>query len=519
MRSRLLFILLPIASVLILQCSSNDGPAEAPAATRAELTFPLNGDTFDIELVNRTFLGNFHRNYYGDSAPARLHIVWKTYLGGGKTVLPIGNGVDRIWEGAGWTGQPLLFYENGRLVLVQGCYDHNLKKFDAATGELIWKYEYDDVIKGTGTFWADPNARDVNKKYVLLQGSRLGNNNTRSSPFVWSFRAISFLTGQELWRFNSVRTQSYARDVDASALIHNDTGYIGLENGIFLVFDPSPEKAVEKDGYLQPAVYDQDWMYTDADAKAHGNNLVAEASPTIFQNRVYVPTGAGHVYGYNLDTDTLDWDFFTGSDIDGTMPVTDDNCLVASVEKQYIPGQGGVFKLDPTKPADSSCVVWYFPTKNKKYAEWYGGIIGSVTINDQTRQEGDPYMACFTAIDGYFYVVDHMSIDSTRLVLGPNNKRKYHPPKVLFKYPTGAAISTPIIVGNRMIVATYEGLYLFEHDEELNFRLMDKRTDLWEVEATPVVHNGHVYLASRNGYLHCFGHNPLEIRPEEAPRE
>lgn len=557
-------LLLPLVAFLSSCQSEPTSTLSVQPALQAQPRNLIYGDSIDIIPINPTFLGNFTRNYYGDSAPARLDLIWKTYLGAGVTIVPVGGGTRRVWEGAGWTGQPLLFEENGKLVIIQGCYDHTLKKIDGETGEIIWKYEFDDVLKGTGTFWADPNAREVNKKYMIIQGSRLGNKNTRNSPFVWSFRAVSFLTGEELWRFNSVRTQSYARDVDASALIHNDTGYIGLENGIFMVFDPSPEKAVMKDGYLQPAVYDQDTMYTMADAVAHGNNLVAEASPTIFGNYIYVPTGAGHVYGYNLHTDSIDWDFYTGSDIDGTMPLTSDSCFLLAIEKQYIKGQGGVFKIDPLKP-DTACVVWFFPTPNRSYAEWDGGIIGSVTINDSylnqqeppptpPLQEGSniyspPYkegspkagvvssppgkegwpkagvvnsppdkqsqggvpdhwgtrLACFTAIDGNFYVVDHMHIDSSKTVKGPNLDRDYSTPELIFKYPTGPAISTPIIVGNRIVVATYEGFYLFEYDADLNFRLLDSRSDLWEVEATPVVHNGRIYVASRNGYLHCFG--------------
>lgn len=503
---------------LLSACSEGTASVRAQVAVNADSRPLIFGDSFHIQPINPTFLGNFHRNYYGDSAPARLDLIWKTYLGAGVTIVPVGGGTRRVWEGAGWTGQPLVFKQNGQLVLIQGCYDHTLKKINAETGEVIWKYEFDDVLKGTGTFWVDPNAREVNKKYVIMQGSRLGNKNTRNSEFVWSFRAVSFLTGEELWRFNSVRTQSYARDVDASALVHNDTAYIGLENGIFMVFDPSPEKAEMKDGYLQPVVYDQDTMYTKADAVAHGGNLVAEASPTILRNHVYVPTGAGHVFGYNLDTDSLDWDFFTGSDIDGSMPLSDDSCLLLAIEKQYIPGQGGVFKLDPSKP-DSACVVWYYPTPTKGFAEWDGGIIGSVTINDSYRKPGDPHLACFTAIDGNFYVIEHATIDSSRTVKGPNLDQEFPTPTLLFKYPTGPAISTPIIVRNRIVVATYEGFYLFEYDDDLNFKLLDSRLDLWEVEATPVVHNGRVYLASRNGYLHCFGHNPDEVRPIVQPRQ
>ena len=47
------------------------------------------------------------------------------------------------------------------------------------------------------------------------------------------------------------------------------------------------------------------------------------------------------------------------------------------------------------------------------------------------------------------------------------------------------------------------GLHLFRYDEKLNFTLLDTRPYVFE--ATPVVHDGRIYVASRNGYLYCFG--------------
>ena len=80
-----------------------------------------------VELINPTFLGNEQRNYYGDNAPDSLNIIWKHYLGKGKTTISRNLG-ERLWAGAGWTGQPLLYKEDDSLYLIQGAYDHHLKK-------------------------------------------------------------------------------------------------------------------------------------------------------------------------------------------------------------------------------------------------------------------------------------------------------------------------------------------------------------------------------------------------------
>src|SRR6056300_1336711 len=73
-----------------------------------------------------TYLGDNQRNYYGDQAPSKLRIKWKTPLGSGRTMF--GTGDVRTWKGAGWTGQPLVIQEGNELYLIQGTLSHHVKK-------------------------------------------------------------------------------------------------------------------------------------------------------------------------------------------------------------------------------------------------------------------------------------------------------------------------------------------------------------------------------------------------------
>jgi outer membrane protein assembly factor BamB len=454
-----------------------------------------------IKVIIGTFLGNFERNYYGDSLPESLDIIWQYDIGTGKTRV---GSIIKTWSGAGWTGQPLLIREDSLLYLIQNSYDYNLKKINAQTGKLVWQYEYDDVLKGTGTIWKSPDKEDGYNQFVIIQGSRQGFNNTLSTPVIPSLRAISYLTGEELWRFNSKKTESYSRDVDASALILKDTAYIGLEIGMFMVFDPDYKLADFKDSILQPKIYYTDSLYSQSDHLKHGGNLVTESSPSVLGNRVYIASGSGHVYGFNLTTKKIDWDFYIGSDIDGSPIVTSDSCILISIEKQYIAGNGGILKLNPAKDSKDA-VVWYFPTENKEFVTWLGGVIGSCGINDSyNKNENDICIAAFMGIDGYLYVVNHKEIDSTKTVLGFDNITKYPTPKLLFKVKTGSSISTPIIVNNRLLAASYDALFLYEFDKDFNFTLLDKR-EYGSIEATPITHKGRIYLACRNGNLYCLG--------------
>ncbi len=497
-------VFLPAVLFFLFSCSSKSSNTQGiiKAQTIADSSYQEE-DTLDYRLIIPTFLGTSGRNYYGDKAPDTLSIIWKLYLGKGKTVISRKIG-EKIWAGAGWTGQPLLVEEDDTLYIIQGAYDHHLKKINAHNGTLVWQYKFDDVVKGTGTIWDNKNADELKNRLVILQGSRLGTDNYLDSKYIPSYRAISYYTGEELWRLNSALTRSYSRDVDGSALIINDTAYLGLENSMFTVFSPDYKKASLRDGMLQPQIYEEHKIYTDKDIAAHRGNLVTESSPALLGNHIYIASGTGHIWGYNLHTRAIDWDFYIGSDIDGSAVVTSDKCILVSVEKQYITGQGGIFKLDPSKSPDKA-VKWYFPTSNKKYASWEGGVIGTVAVNDTYNEGNYASIAVFMGIDGYLYVVEHDVIDSTKRVYGPRKENTYHPPRLIFKQNIGPSISTPIVVGNKIIAAGYNGLYLFRFDENMNIILLAKFNGTFE--STPIVNNGKIYIASRNGYFYCLGDN------------
>jgi len=462
-------------------------------------------DTSTIDLINPTYLGGPSRNYYGDSLPDSLNIIWKTYLGEGKTVISRRLG-ERKWKGAGWTGQPLLVKEKDTLFIIQGAYDHNLKKIYAQTGKIKWQYKFDDVIKGTGTIWVNPDSISDEQKYIILQGSRLGVGNYLDSKHIPSYRGISYISGKELWRLDVKWTESYSRDVDGSALVLDTLVYIGLENSLFTIIDPNPLHGDTINKMYQPKILKEHKLYTKKDVVSHKKNIVTESSPSLIDNNIYVTSGSGHVFGYNIIKDTLDWNFFIGSDIDGSAIVTNDSCLLVTIEKQYIKGKGGTLKLNPQKPANDA-LEWFFPVSDTLYNGWLGGIIGSTAINDNYIDDaaGIPPLAAFTGIDGFLYVVRHDSILKDSIILSFDSTTFVHPPLLIFKKEIGPSISTPIIVGNKLLACGYHGMFLFEFDKNLNFKLIDSKPFI--VESTPVCHRGRIYIASRNGYLYCLG-NP-----------
>ncbi len=456
-----------------------------------------------IQILIKTFRGNEQRNYYGNEAPNSLRTIWKLSLGSGRSVV---KDVPRIWTGAGWTGQPLLFKEKGKYFLIQGAYDYNLRKINAETGKVFWAYKFDDIIKGTATIWENPNPDEAENRFVIMQGSRYGAKNEWEAKVIPSFRAISLISGKELWRMNVKMTYSYSRDVDASALVINDTAYIGLENGIFSIFNPDNKFAALRDSIVQPKIFKEFKLYNDSDVLLHGRNFVTESSPTLLNNKIYIGA-CSRILGYNLGSHRLDWNFYIATDIDGTVVATKSDKLLVTIEKQYIDGKGGVIKLDPSK-FENEAVEWFFPTGDRQFGEWEGGIIGTIAVNDYYNPfDSLPAIAAFSAIDGYMYVIDYNAIDGTKRVPSPNLKTEYPTPQLLYKYQIGPGISSPIIVNDKIIACSSSGIFLFKYqwiNGKFIMKLLDKITGV-PIEASPIVWNKRVYIASRNGYLYCLG--------------
>jgi len=485
---------------MFFSCSGNS-ETKARLPQNCEKTTIHLRNVKNTYIINQTFLGNAQRNYYGNEAPSDLKIIWQCNIGTGKTWVGT---TQKTWSGAGWTGQPLMIMFDDTLFIIQNTYEHNLKKIRVSDGKVIDKCEFDDVLKGTGTIWKNSNPKNEADEYYIMQGSRKGQMYGSEAKVVPSFKCVSFVGMKKTWILNSVKLRSYSRDVDGSPIVINDTAYLGLENGLFVVFDPNPAKAEMKDGFLQPLIYDIDTLFKPTDSDKHGGNLVTESSPSYLNGYIYVTSGSGHVFGYNIKKKKIDWIFDTGSDMDGSPVVTNDDCLIITLEKEYIAGKGGAMKINPALPP-GECVVWFYPTETITYAYWAGGIIGSVGVTDfYNKSDSVPNLAAFLGIDGYLYVVKHEVIDKSKQVDCPNLKNKYYMPELVFKYQTGSSIATPIIVGNKIIAATYQGVYLFEFDKNFKFKLLAHQ-DLGSFEATPFVWNKRIYVAGRNGFLHCFG--------------
>jgi outer membrane protein assembly factor BamB len=503
--------------------SSGATEALAPAvtpATSAVPGLPVNdGDGIKVG----TYLGNESRTFYGiGPVPETLRVIWRNRIGTGqtmgtKTVKGVAN-----WSGTGWTGQATIIREAGMLNLVVGGFDHGLRRIDAATGTTIWRYEFPDVIKGTNTIWIDPEATSEDTRIRVIAGSRRGFGLTLASPGIAPVRCVSFATGRELWRLPVRRTQSYSRDADASAIVRDGVVYQGVESADFYKLDPDRTKPLTIGGatFRRPVVLASALLYENGDAAAHGGNLVFEASPCMIGDVIYAAAGSGRVYGLRASDLKEVWQYRTGSDLDGTPAATRDGYLLVSLDREYIKGRGGVIKLDPRKTG-AAAAVWYLPTENRPFAEWTGGIIGSVSVNDSYDADGSrPALAACIAIDGNLYLFSQNETKGTTVIY--DGKTRLPKPVVVFKRNVGAAISTPIIVGDNIIACGYDSrvkVYRIVYDDpegvplkarngktvRVGVKLMDSLKLGGTIESTPVVWNGRIYVGCRDGYFYCIG--------------
>lgn len=473
-----------------------------------------------------SFLGGQRRDLTGfGPAPKALNLKWKLKLGSGPTQRKSDNALVS-WAGSGWTGQPTVVEDGGRTWLLLGAYDHNLHRIDAKNGKVKWEAKWPDVMKGTNTIVPNPSAADEKMRMIVVSGSRRGSDLRVGDKRIAPLRAVSFSTGKELWRLPVPKTHNYSQDVDSSPLWYQGVLYAPVESGYVYALDPF---TIEKrDGINQPKVIARSpRLYDASDVRAHPDigesNLAIEASPSAIEDVIYITSGAGHVYGLDRRTLKVVWDFKTGTDIDGTPSVTKDGKLLVTLEKQYTKKKGGAYLLDPSKPVKDA-VVWYYPTPTSGFAEWEGGAVCSVTTNEASNDGSKPRLAALNTIDGKVRIV---SIDKTTgpKAKGPGAKNSAPQPVEVFTDSIGSSISSPIIVGDRMVTAGYNNkVYLYRLRFEKTskdskgalpspdgrwWKVTAKRTDSFAgraaFESTPLVYGGRVYIGCRDGYLYCLG--------------
>ncbi|MDB4666848.1 PQQ-binding-like beta-propeller repeat protein, partial [bacterium] len=214
-----------------------------------------------------------------------------------------------------------------------------------------------------------------------------------------------------------------------------------------------------------------------------------------------IAAGVGRVYACGFGFfGGLGWSLDVGGDLNGTMPLTNDNHLLLGIEKQFINGRGGVMKFEP-----KGGVKWYYPLPDRKWYTWNGGLVGSPAVNHRYQSDVSKDLACFVGIDGVLTLINHKQVQPGVVVPGPRGLKQYPTPLVLdrVELPQGS-ISTPLFVGNKIIVGYDNGMDLYQVTPAGKLQRLDRLSGPM-FDATPIVWNGRVYAGSKNGNLYCLG--------------
>lgn len=425
-----------------------------------------------------TFRGNPTRSWYGTGPIPRTQpqVLWQ-YPGSKMCGESSEYGEVRNWCGTGWTGQPAVFEREGRTWVVFGAYDYKIHFLDAATGQdIIPPFATGDLAKGNVTI--DPDG------YPLVYAGSRDN----------FLRVIAFdgPEPRELYRING-RTPDrlHNDDWDAAPLIVNDHLIEGGENSWFIGYKLNRAYAADgtvtvtpQEAFRVPGFDDQ----LRADLGGNDSRRVSiEASVAISGDTAYFNNSGGLLQGWDISslrtgtgTVTRTLRYWTGDDSDSSIVVDDEGYLYVGVEVDRVTSRGKevgqMLKIDPRNPDNP--LVWSVHTSDRvDDGVWTTPII-------------DNDVVIWTTKPGYIYAIDRASgtVLWTRRVNGPS-------------------LSSPVLIDGVLLQGDAAGiLHAFDVTDP-----HVQPTELWQldiganIESTPAVWNGRIYVGTRAGYFVCVG--------------
>ena len=427
-----------------------------------------------------TFRGNPTRSFYGTGPMPRTapRVLWQ-YPGSGNPMCGESSeyGKKKYWCGTGWTGQPAVFEREGRTWVVFGAYDFKIHFVDAATGaDIIAPFASGDLAKGNVT--VDPDG------YPLIYAGSRDNY----------LRVIAFDgdAARELWKINGrTEDRKHNDDWDAAPLVLNDHLIEGGENGWFHGIKLNRAYAADGTVTVDPALAfrEQGWdqqLIDDLGTK-DPNRVSLEASVSVSGDTAWLNSSGGLVQGWDLSSlrtgsgnVTRTFRFWTGDDSDASIVPDDQGFLYVGVEVDRNTKRGlevgQLLKLDPSKPDDP--IVWSIDVNNGvDSGTWATPIVyGDVVI--------------WNTKPGKVYGIDRATGE------------------ILWRIEVEAPVlSSPVLVDGVLVQA--DGAGVLHAYDMASPRVLPPQ--LWQIdlgsniESTPAVWNGRLYVGTREGYEFCIG--------------
>jgi hypothetical protein len=297
---------------------------------------------------------------------------------------------------------------------------------------------------------------------------------------------------RELWKING-RTDDrmHNDDWDAAPLVIGDYLIEGGENSWFHGIRLNRGYAADGSVTVNPALqfrvpgWDQQ-LVSDLGSK-DPKRVSLEASVSVSGDTAWLNSSGGLLQGWDISSlrtgqgqVSRTFRFWTGDDSDATVVPDDQGYLFVGVEvdrnSTRVQEVGQLLKIDPRQPDDP--VVWSIDVNNGvDSGTWATPIVTDSVVIWNTKP-------------GKVYGIDRTTGE------------------ILWKLAVAAPVlSSPVLVDGVLLQADGGGT-IHAYD------LADPRvqpTELWSVtldgniESTPVVWNGRIYVGTRAGYVYCLG--------------
>lgn len=501
MRARLLPALMAMVPLIVISCSGSDDATSTTTTTLVQATSTTVAPTTTTTttsttstttpaLVNPTsvgrpwgttvagvltFKGNPTRTFNGTGpVPVAPRVLW-TYPNQRMCGESSEYGEVRTWCGTGWVGQPAVFERDGRTWVVFGAYDYKIHFVDGMTGEeIIPPFPTKDLAKGTVT--VDPDGYPL-----VYHGSRDN-----------MLRVIAFdgAAPRELWSFDGrIEARRWNNDWDAAPLILNDTLIEGGENSWFFGFTLNRGYAADGSVTVAPVEKFRVPGFDDQLLRDLGDDRVSlESAVAVYGDTAYLNSSGGLLQGWDISSIrtgvgevTRTFRFWTGDDSDATTVIDEEGFLYVGVEVdrnlRRAREVGQLLKVDPRITAEGvDPVVWRVDVNNG---------VDSGTWSTPAFHEN---LVIWPTKPGKVYGIDRSTgaIVWTIKVSGP-------------------VLSSPLVVDDTLILGDGAG-------QLRAWSLANGEPSLlWEIslsaniEASPAIWNGRIYVGSRSGFFYAVG--------------
>jgi len=303
----------------------------------------------------------------------------------------------------------------------------------------------------------------------------------RTEPVViWEFEADLAVEG--LWN----------DDWDSSPRIVNDIMFEGGENSIYYMWKLNREYddlglvTVDPDLKFKMETWTEQ-LLNDIGGPPF-NNVSVENSTAIFEGRAYFSNSGGRVIG--LDITNIEsgeapivFDYWVGDDSDATIVIDEEGMLYVSVEYERFNDRakelGQLIKLDPYNETDP--YIWGMFSLTDPPAKgglWSTPALGKEVLYAVTNK-------------GFLIAVDRETGEEVWVFdVGPGSW------------------SSPAIVDGHLLVVGNTGLlrdFFIGADERAPELQWTFQVGHGNVEATPAIWNGMIYVGSRDGFMYAIG--------------